>query len=132
MEIVEKTILNGSHREILKLAVDTLEYWGVSTASVCRILRLSADELVSGYQSASGIEKSLILTNEQLNRSRLVLELSIVVNATFENPTNRKRFLHLASPLFSGRTPLDILENDGTHALREAIFQLGAQSRWVW
>ncbi|MBL4833113.1 MAG: DUF2384 domain-containing protein [Pseudomonas sp.] len=67
-----------------------------------------------------------------MERSRLVLELSIVINATFENPSNRNKFIHWPNPIFGGRTPLDILENDDLVALRLAVHQLGSQSRWPW
>jgi len=132
MGVVEKTIVNGSHLQILELTVETLEYWNVSASSICRILCLGVHELAGGHSKADGIDDSCVLTTEQLERSRLVLELRIIINATFENPANRRRFIHMAIPLFSRRTFLDMLENDGTNALRKAVSQLGAQSRWIW
>ena len=43
---------------------------------------------------SSDIDGLYRLTAKQVERLRLVLELSIVINATFENPTNRNKFVN--------------------------------------
>ncbi|MBL4611652.1 MAG: hypothetical protein JKY58_13260 [Pseudomonas sp.] len=132
MGVLEKTILGGNQREILGLALATLKSWSLSAASICRVLRLTTSELEDAMHRSSDIDGLYRVTLEQVERSRLVLELSIVINATFENPTNRNKFVDWPNPIFGGRTPLDILENDDAVALRRAVHQLGSQSRWPW
>jgi|TARA_R110001606_G_C15399891_1_gene652737 hypothetical protein len=132
MGVLEKTILGGNHLEIHCLALATLRNWSLSAASICRILRLTTSELEDVMHQSSGIDGLYRLTAKQVEHSRLVLELSIVINATFENPSNRNKFVHWPNPIFGGRTPLDILENDDPVALRRAVHQLGSQSRWPW
>ncbi|MBL4834713.1 MAG: hypothetical protein JKY26_12160, partial [Pseudomonas sp.] len=118
MGILEKTILGGNHLEILCLALATLRSWSLSPASICRVLRLTTSELEDVMHQSSDIDGLYRLTAKQVERSRLVLELSLVINATFENPTNRNKFVNWPNPIFGGRTPLDILENADLVALR--------------
>ena len=132
MGVLEKTILGGNQREILCLALATLKSWSLGAASICRVLRLTTSELEDVMHQPSEIDGLYRVTLEQVERSRLVLELSIVIDATFENPTNRNKFVNWPNPIFGGRTPLDILENDDLVALRRAVHQLGSQSRWPW
>ncbi|WP_140418600.1 hypothetical protein [Halopseudomonas aestusnigri] len=132
MGVLEKTILGGNQREILCLALATLKSWSLGAASICRVLRLTTSELEDVMHPSSDIDGLYRVTMKQVERSKLVLELCIVINATFENPSNRNKFIHWLNPTFGGRTPLDILENDDPGALRRAVYQLGSQSRWPW
>lgn len=132
MGVLEKTILGGNHLEILCLALATLRSWSLSAASICQVMRLTINELEGALHQSSDIDSLYQVAWEQAERSRLVLELSIVINATFENPSNRNKFVHWPNPILGGRTPLDVLECDDPVALRRAIHQLGSQSRWPW
>jgi len=132
MAVLEKIILGGNHREIICLALSTLRSWSLGAANICRALRLTTSQLEDVMNQSSDFDGLDRENSEQMERSRLVLELSIVINATFENPTNRNKFVDWPNPIFGGRTPLDILENDDTVALRRAVYQLGSQSRWSW
>ena len=132
MGVLEKTILGGDQQEILSLALATLRSWSLSAAGICRVLRLTTSELEGALHQSSDIDDLYQVAWEPAERSRLVLELSIVIHATFENPSNRNKFVHWPNPVFDGRAPLDILENDDLVAQRRAVHQLGSQSRWPW
>lgn len=95
MGALGKRIFSDNQRGTLCLALATLSNWSFSAASICRVLRLPTSEVEDLIHLSPDTDDSY-----RLERSRLVLELSIVINATFENPTNRNRFITGLTPFF--------------------------------
>ena len=79
MDVLKKTILGGNQREILCLALAILKSWSLGAASICRVLRLTTSQLEDVTHRSSDFDGLYRETSEQVERPRLVLELSIVI-----------------------------------------------------